>query len=171
MASIDEERTAFDQVAGQLRDAAAAAARGLQANRGASAGDALDSQLEHTLDRLATLYGHGTFENLSTEDIIQTVLSQPPAGWQLPAPADGTALFGLFRDPKQAYAALIGGGRSGFNAALRGRRPIQPGGAGLFEQQYVYGYYWAAGGVSAQFSSVSSQASASSPAPNAATAL
>ena len=33
MASIDEERTAFDQVAEQLRGAAAAAARGLAANR------------------------------------------------------------------------------------------------------------------------------------------
>jgi uncharacterized protein (TIGR02145 family) len=99
------------------------------------------------------------------------VLSQPPPGWQVPTLADWNALFGLFGDPKQAYAALIGGGRSGFNAALGGRRSIQPGGAGLFEQQYVYGYYWAAGGVSAQFSSVSSQASAGSPVPNPATAL
>ena len=56
MAGIDGERTAFDQVTGQLRGAAAAAAaRGLQANRGAPAGDALDSQLEHTPDRLAAL--------------------------------------------------------------------------------------------------------------------
>jgi uncharacterized protein (TIGR02145 family) len=99
------------------------------------------------------------------------VLSQPPAGWQAPTLADWNALFGLFGDPKQAYAALIGGGRSGFKAALGGRRSIQPGGAGLFEQQYTYGYYWAAGGMSAQFSSVSSQASAGSPVANPATAL
>ena len=99
------------------------------------------------------------------------VLSQPPAGWQVPTVSDWNALFGLFGDPKQAYAALIGGGRSGFNAALGGRRSIQPGGAGVFEQQFVYGYYWAAGGVSAQFSSVSSQASVGSPVSNPATAL
>jgi uncharacterized protein (TIGR02145 family) len=99
------------------------------------------------------------------------VLSQPPAGWQVPTLADWNALFGLFGAPKQAYAALIGGGRSGFNAALGGRRSIQPGGTGIFEQQYVYGYYWAAGGVCAQLSSVTSQASAGAPVSNPATAL
>jgi uncharacterized protein (TIGR02145 family) len=99
------------------------------------------------------------------------VLSQPPAGWQVPAVADWNALFGLYGDPKAAYAALIGGGRSGFNAALGGRRSIQPGGAGLFEQQYQYGYYWASGNMCAQFSGSSSQASAGSPVFNPATAL
>ena len=99
------------------------------------------------------------------------VLSQPPAGWQVPTPADWNTLFGQFGDAKQAYAALIGGGRSGFNAALGGRRSIQPGGAGLYEQQFVYGYYWAAGGVCAQFSSVTSQASAGAAVSNPATAL
>jgi uncharacterized protein (TIGR02145 family) len=99
------------------------------------------------------------------------VLSQPPAGWQVPAVADWNALFGLFGDPKAAYAALIGGGRSGFKAALGGRRSIQPGGAGLFEQQYQYGYYWAAGNTCAQFSGNSLQASAGSPVSNPATAL
>ncbi len=74
MASVDEERAAFGQVAGQLRGAAASAARGLQVHRGAPAGAALDGQLEHTLDRLARLYGHGTFENLSTEDIVETAV-------------------------------------------------------------------------------------------------
>jgi uncharacterized protein (TIGR02145 family) len=99
------------------------------------------------------------------------VLSQPPAGWQVPTLADWNALFGLFGDAKAAYAALIGGGRSGFNAALGGRRSIQPGGAGLFEQQYQNGYYWASGGVCAQFSGISQQASAGSPVTNLATAL
>lgn len=70
----------------------------------------------------------------------------------------------------QAYAALIGG-RSGFNAALGGRRSIQPNGTGLFEQQYHYGYYWASGSVCAQFSGVSLHASAGSPISNSATAL
>jgi uncharacterized protein (TIGR02145 family) len=99
------------------------------------------------------------------------VLSQPPPGWQVPTLADWNTLFGLFGDARKAYAAMTGGGTSGFNAALGGRRSIQPGGAGLYEQQYVYGYYWAAGGVCAQFSSVSAQASAGAPVPNPATAL
>lgn len=72
VAGIDEERAAFDQLAAQLRDAAAASARGLRVHRGTPAGSALDSHLEHTLDRLAVLYGHGSVENLSTEDIVQT---------------------------------------------------------------------------------------------------
>ncbi len=74
MATVAEERAAFEQLAGQLRDAAAAAARGLRAYRGTPAGDALDRQIEHTLDRLALLYGRGTYENLSTEDIVDTAV-------------------------------------------------------------------------------------------------
>jgi hypothetical protein len=74
MATVAAERAAFEQLAGQLRDAAAAAARGLRAHRGTPAGDALDRQLEHTLDRLALLYGRGTYENLSTEDIVDTAV-------------------------------------------------------------------------------------------------
>jgi uncharacterized protein (TIGR02145 family) len=99
------------------------------------------------------------------------VLSQPPAGWQVPTASDWTTLFGLFGDAKAAYAALAGGGRSGFNAPLGGRRSIQPNSSGLYEQQYIYGYYWAAGGQSAQFSSVTQQASAGIPVANPATAL
>jgi hypothetical protein len=75
MATVADERAAFEQLAGQLRDAAAAAARGLRAHRGTPAGDALDRQLEHTLDRLALLYGRGTYENLSTEDIVETAVN------------------------------------------------------------------------------------------------
>lgn len=74
MASIDAERSAFDKLAAQLRSAAAASARGLRARRGTPAGSALDDQLEHTLDRLALLYGRGTYENLSTEDIVETAV-------------------------------------------------------------------------------------------------
>lgn len=91
------------------------------------------------------------------------VLSQPPSGWQVPTVADWNALFGLFGDPRQAYAALTAGGRSGFSAALGGRRTIQPNGSGTYEQMYVYGYYWAGGVVSTQFSAVSSQASTGIP--------
>jgi hypothetical protein len=75
MANAAEQFAAFEQLAGQLRDAAAAAARGLRARQGTPAGDALDSQLEHTLDRLALMYGRGTYEALSTEDIVDTAVA------------------------------------------------------------------------------------------------
>jgi hypothetical protein len=75
VASIADERGAFEQLAAQLRSAAAASARGLRAHRATPAGSALDRHLEHTLDRLALLYGHGTYENLSTEDIVETAVN------------------------------------------------------------------------------------------------
>ena len=74
MASVDEERAAFDQLAAQLRATATASARGLAAYRGTPAGSALDGELEHTLDRLALLYGRGTAENLSTADLVETAV-------------------------------------------------------------------------------------------------
>jgi len=74
VASAAAERAAFEQLAAQLRSAAASSARGLQAHRGTPAGSSLDSQLEHTLDRLALLYGRGTYENLSTADIVQAAV-------------------------------------------------------------------------------------------------
>ena len=71
----------------------------------------------------------------------------------------------------QAYATLIGCGRSGFNAALGGLWSTEPSGTGLFEQQYQDGYYWASGGACARSSGVSLQASGGSPISNSATAL
>jgi uncharacterized protein (TIGR02145 family) len=78
-----------------------------------------------------------------------TVLSQPPTGWQVPTVADWNALFAVFGNASQAYAALIAGGRSGFNAQLGGQR--DPNGSPLYQYQYQYGFYWAADGMSVQF--------------------
>jgi uncharacterized protein (TIGR02145 family) len=100
------------------------------------------------------------------------VLTQPPAGWSVPTVSDWNTLFSFYGGAKQAYAALIDGGRSGFSAKLGGHRAIQPDSSGVYEQMYVYGYYWAApGNVCAQFSSVSGQASAGTPVPDPQTAL
>jgi uncharacterized protein (TIGR02145 family) len=100
------------------------------------------------------------------------VLAQAPDGWSVPTVADWKALFAVFGDAKQAYTALAAGGRSGFNARLGGRRTIQPDGTAAYEQAYVYGYYWTAGGgMCAQFSSVSGQASAGTPVPDQRTGL
>lgn len=74
MASISDQRAAFDQVASLLRSAAAANARALQDRGDTPAGRALEQQLELTLDRLALLYGRGTYENLSTVEIVQAAV-------------------------------------------------------------------------------------------------
>jgi uncharacterized protein (TIGR02145 family) len=99
------------------------------------------------------------------------VLTRPPAGWTVPTVADWNALFSFYGDARQAYTALSAGGRSGFNARLGGRRAVMPDDSGSYEQMYVYGYYWAAGNVCAQFSSLSGQVSAGAPVPDTRTAL
>lgn len=71
MASVSEEHSAFGQLEMELRNAAVANARALRDRRGTPAGDVLERQLEHTLDRLAVLYGRGTYENLTAEEIVR----------------------------------------------------------------------------------------------------
>jgi uncharacterized protein (TIGR02145 family) len=100
-----------------------------------------------------------------------TVLTQPPAGWQVPTVADWNALSASYGDAKQAYAALIAGGRSGFNAQLGGRRTLLPDGTPQYQQQYQYGHFWAASGMSVQFSSVSGSVSAGIPVTDSRTGL
>ena len=74
MASVAAERAAFHQVDTLLQDTATASARALAARRGTPAEPVLARQLEHTLDRRALLYGRGTYENLTTEDIARTAV-------------------------------------------------------------------------------------------------
>jgi hypothetical protein len=74
MGSVPEERAAFEQLATLLQSTAAANARALQGRRGTPAGRVLEEQLEHTLDRLALMYGRGTYENLSTAEIVETAV-------------------------------------------------------------------------------------------------
>jgi hypothetical protein len=74
VASAPDERAAFDELATLLRSAAVANARARQRLGGTPAGVAAGRQLEHTLDRLALLYGRGTYENLSTAEIVETAV-------------------------------------------------------------------------------------------------
>jgi len=97
-------------------------------------------------------------------------LTQPPPGWQLPTVADWNALFAVYGNGKPAYAALIAGGRSGFNAQLGGQA-TGPADNPQYAMQYQYGIYWAAGGVSAQFSGNSTSVSAGVPVTDPTTAL
>jgi hypothetical protein len=111
--TIAAQRAAFDQVAGRLREAAATSARALSVHRGSPAGDALDRQLEHALDRLALLYGRGTYENLATEEIVATAI-----GYEL-------RLAAALDDPAAAEAAarralaILGAARRGDGLHVR----------------------------------------------------
>lgn len=108
MASVPEERAAFDQLAALLQTTAAANARAIQDRRGTPASRVLEEQFEHTLDRLALLYGRGTYENLSTAEIVQTA-----AGNELRLAAE-------LDEPASAAAAARA--RSLVDAARRGVR-------------------------------------------------
>jgi hypothetical protein len=108
MASIAEERGAFEQLAGHLRNTAASGARALRVHRGTPAGSSLDRHLEHTLDRLALLYGRGTYENLSTEDITETAVNNE------------LRLAAALEEPHAA--AATGRARALVDAARRGMR-------------------------------------------------
>lgn len=74
VASVPDERAAFDELAALLRRAAVANAYARQRLGGSPAGTAAGEQLGHTLDRLALLYGRGTYENLSTDEIVETAV-------------------------------------------------------------------------------------------------
>jgi hypothetical protein len=75
LASIADEHAAFYQLADQLRSTAKVSARAIRACRGVPVSAALDGQIEHTLDRLALLYGCGTYENVSTVEIFEAALN------------------------------------------------------------------------------------------------
>jgi uncharacterized protein (TIGR02145 family) len=62
---------------------------------------------------------------------------QIPVGWRVPSVADWNALIALYGDAGQAYAALVAGGSSGFNAQLGGEIA-----SGSSTQMTTYGFYW-----------------------------
>lgn len=74
-------------------------------------------------------------------------------GWRVPSLDDWQGLFGLFGSPAEAYAALIDGGTTGFNARLGGERQSD----GNFASLTVFGFYRTSSsdGVMATFSSFS----------------
>jgi hypothetical protein len=115
MADAADESAAFEQLAGQLRDAAAAAARGLRAHRGTPADDAFDRQIEHTLDRLALMYGRHSFEALKMPDIVQTAVNEQRTA---------TALDGADVDSATGRArALVDAARRGVRLHVREPAP------------------------------------------------
>jgi len=97
---------AFDQIADLLRTAAAANARALAANRGTIAEADIERQLEHSLDRLAAMYGRGLFEGLSAQELFDTAIETElrlalelrAAGGSAPAIAAAVARAGALVD-------------------------------------------------------------------------
>ena len=71
MAPVPAQRAAFDEVAALLQQAAAASARAAQTASDQAARDLAERHVELSLDRLALLYGRGTYENLATAEIVR----------------------------------------------------------------------------------------------------
>jgi hypothetical protein len=74
VAKPSDHHAAFTQIADELHASAAANARALVQYRGLPAAEALERQLEHTLDRLALLYGRGSYENIGTNGLFATAI-------------------------------------------------------------------------------------------------
>ena len=66
-----------------------------------------------------------------------SVKKPPVEGWRIPSEKDWKGLFDSFGSDTAAYAALIDGGKSGFNAKLGGYRDS----AGVFRNLLSFGYY------------------------------
>lgn len=114
MADADQQRAAFDQIAKLLRDSASANAHALHVHRATAAGSTLERQLEHTLDRLAGLYGHGTFESLSITEILQTAIdAEMQIANELPDPVAATTA-------RLRAGSLIDAARRGVGLNVRG---------------------------------------------------
>src|SRR3954470_4145622 len=126
VAGTAEHRDAFDRLTELLHAAAATSARALDAHRGMPAGDAVERQLEHTLDRLAMLHGRGTYENLSTAEIFEAAIGLEMA---LAHELDGPDA-----------AAADARARALADAARRGvRLHVRPGRGALTPHRGVYG--------------------------------
>ena len=136
MPSASDYATGFDAVADQLRSSAQVHAYALARHRGTAAESEFDARLEHTLDRLAVLYGHGTYEELSTEAIVETAIDFE---LRLAHELDGTEVAEQARARAQG---LVNAARRGFRLRVRGLhapvilrgvyvRPFRPEVAGM----------------------------------------
>jgi hypothetical protein len=111
---------AFNQIADLLRAGATASARALVAHRRKRVAADIDRQLEHTLDRLAWLYGRGTYENLSTTELFQTAISaEMRLARELSRSAHARA-----RPPARARH-LVDAARSGVRLHVFGVQPVE----------------------------------------------
>ena len=109
IATASEQLAAFDEIARLLSTAAAVSARAIRAHPlDTPARAALEQHLGHTLDRLALLHGRGTYENLSTAEILQIAV-------------DNEVRLAIALD-EQAAAAATTRARSLVDAARRGVR-------------------------------------------------
>ena len=68
---------------------------------------------------------------------------KPPTGWRIPSEKDWKGLFDSFGSETAAYAELIEGGKSGFNAKLGGYREPTP----QYRNLLAHGYYRTSSGT------------------------
>ena len=81
---------------------------------------------------------------------------KPPTGWRIPSEKDWKGLFDSFGSETAAYAALIEGGKSGFNAKLGGYRES----TGVYRNLLSLGYHRTSNGINyASFSASSKSVS------------
>jgi hypothetical protein len=131
VASAPQQRAAFDELVALLRRESAVSAHALQRHRDTAAGAALERQLEHTLDRLALLYGRGTYENLSTTGILEPAIqNELRLAEALPEPeaAAAAARAQALLDAARRGVRLHVPERPRATAALRGAyvEPLRP---------------------------------------------
>ena len=81
---------------------------------------------------------YGSYGRLYTFEGAQTACAQLGDCWRVPTEAEWTALLESYPDAEAAYAALIEGGSSGFEARLGGFRHFNGG----FFELGVFGMYW-----------------------------
>lgn len=118
MADRSQHRAAFDRIADLLRTGAAANARALAAHRGRPAEADVERHLEHTLDRLAWLYGRGTYENLSTVAIFHAAINnEVQLAQELSEPAAAEA--------RARAQRLVDAARRGVRLHVRGVSPVE----------------------------------------------
>jgi len=133
MADRSEHVAAFDQIAALLRAGAAANARALQVHRGTSTGAVVERQLEHTLDRLAVLYGRGTFENLNSGELFEAAIDgELRMARELETVAARTSAGSV------AAAGHVASARALIDAARLGVRLHVRGGASVVIRRGVY---------------------------------
>lgn len=105
---------AFDEIASLLRESVTANVFALEAHQGTPAAATIERQLEHTLDRLALLYGYGTFENLSVSAIFQAAIDME----MLIAKEVAGSAPALAHEHRRAARELLDAARRGVNVSV-----------------------------------------------------
>lgn len=142
MSSAQQHRESFDQLVDWLRQSVQVNVYTLRTYRGTPIGDLLEKHLEHTLERLAGLYGVGTYENLSVSEIFASAINiesllaheyRHPATQSNLQPQRHAELIQGSERHMQRARALINAARRGNNLAV----PLEPNSTVSYRGVYV----------------------------------